>query len=106
MPPQTALRMKRQINCLSTHLNYFAVMHSFLRSTWCRMEYGLQRKENMGYNKGRTTLTAEFFNPVRTIHPWKGLQGVTCWLTDSQNVCVTPAKTPSITAMLHHSHAT
>lgn len=38
MPSQTALRMKRQINCLSTYLNYFAVTHSFLRSTLCRME--------------------------------------------------------------------
>lgn len=65
MPSQTALRMKRQINCLSTYLNYFAVLHSFLRSTFhpqCRMEYGLQRKETMDYNEGRTTLTAEFVN--------------------------------------------
>lgn len=45
---QTALRMKRQINWLSIFLNYFAVMHSFLRSTLCRMEYESQRKENMG----------------------------------------------------------
>lgn len=78
---QTALKMKRQINWLSIFLNYFAVMHSFLRSTLCRMEYGLQRKENVGYKEGRTTLTAEFVNPVRKIQPWKGLQEVTCWLT-------------------------
>lgn len=84
-PSQRALRMKRQMSCLSTYLNYFAVMQSFLRSALCRTEYGLYRGENKGYNEGRTTLTTEFVNSVRTTLPWRDFRrSLAGWQSNSQ----------------------